>query len=135
MAREGTEGGPAPMRRLEPVALLDVLAEEGVEYIVVGGYAVAAHGFPRATKDIDICPQPSEGNLRRLAAALAEGLGEEGSGGWAELRPHAVKRSFLGHECLFCSYEDLLKMKTAAGRDQDQVDVRTLRAQRHHLTP
>ena len=64
-----------------------------------------------------------------------EGLGEEGSGGWAELRPHAVKRSFLGHECLFCSYEDLLKMKTAAGRDQDQVDVRTLRAQRHHLTP
>jgi uncharacterized nucleotidyltransferase DUF6036 len=168
------------MRRLEPEALLASLAAHEVEYIVVGGYAVAAHGFPRATQDVDICPRPSDQNLRRLTAALGEleaepigldepgdefdlrpnleglklggnwvlitkhgrldvmqnlkGLGEDG-GGWAELRPHAVQRSFLGHECLFCSYEDLLKMKIAAGRDQDRVDVRTLKAQRHDLTP
>lgn len=166
-------------RKLEPEPLLDVLADHGVEYLVVGGFAVSAHGFPRATKDIDICPEPSDANLKRLAAALAEleaeplgfeefegefdlepdleglklggnwvlmtrhgrldvmqhlkGLGEDG-GGWAELRPHAEKRNFLGHETLFCSYEDLVRMKTAAGRDQDKVDVRTLKAQRRDLT-
>jgi hypothetical protein len=163
------------MRRLEPEPLLDVLAAHKVEYLVVGGFAVAAHGHPRATKDIDICPEPSEANLGHLAAALAElgaepiglddfegesdfepdldglklggnwvldtkhgrldvmqhlkGLGEDG-GGWPELRPHAVKRNFLGHEVLFCSYEDLVRMKAAAGREQDLVDLRTLRAQR-----
>jgi hypothetical protein len=168
------------MRRLEPEALLVVLAAHEVEFIVVGGYAVAAHGFPRATQDVDICPRPSDQNLRHLAAALEEldaeplgieefdgefdlrpnleglklggnwvlmtrhgrldvmqslkGLGED-AGGWTELRPHAMQRNFLGHECLFCSYEDLLKMKIAADRDQDRVDVRTLKAQRHHLTP
>jgi hypothetical protein len=62
-----------------------------------------------------------------------KGLGDDG-GGWAELRPHSVTRNFLGHEVLFCSYEDLVKMKTAAGRDQDLVDVRTLKAQRRDLT-
>lgn len=166
-------------RRLEAEPLLGVLADHKVEYLVVGGFAVSAHGFPRATKDIDICPEPSDANLGRLADALADlhaelirleelegefdlepnleglklggnwvlmtrhgrldvmqhlkGLGEEG-GGWAELRPHAVRRTFLGHETLFCSYEDLVKMKTAAGRDQDKVDIRTLKAQRHDLT-
>lgn len=166
-------------RRLEPGPLLEVLAEHGVEYLVVGGFAVSAHGFPRATKDIDICPEPSDANLGRLADALSdlhaeligldeferesdlepnlEGLKLEGNrvlmtkhgrldvmqrlkrlgedgGGWAELRPHAEKRTFLGRETLFCSYEDLVKMKTAAGRDQDKVDIRTLKAQRHDLT-
>jgi len=167
------------MRRLELESLLDVLAAHEVEYLVVGGFAVAAHGHPRATKDIDICPEPSDANLGRLAAASVEleaepiglddlegefdvepdfdglksggnwvlntkhgrldvmqhlkGLGED-RGGWEELRPHAVKRNFLGHEVLFCSYEDLVKMKTAAGRDQDLVDLRTLSAQRRDLT-
>jgi hypothetical protein len=62
-----------------------------------------------------------------------KGLGEDG-GGWNELRPHAETRVFVGQECLFCSYEDLIKMKTAAGRDQDKVDIRTLKAQRRDLT-
>jgi hypothetical protein len=42
------------MRRLEPEPLLDVLATHQVEYLVVGGFAVAAHGHPRATMDIYI---------------------------------------------------------------------------------
>ena len=53
----------------------------------------------------------------------------------ADLRPHAVMRVFLGHECLFCSYEHLLKMKVAARNETGAVcDVRTLQAQRHDLT-
>ena len=59
-------------RVLEVDPLLDVLDTHEVEYIVVGGFAVSAHGHVRATKDIDICPNPKKDNLRRLAAALEE---------------------------------------------------------------
>jgi hypothetical protein len=160
---------------LQPDSLLGVLAEHGVAFIVVGGYAVVAHGYVRATKDIDICPDPDPDNLARLADALAEldaeaigldefagefdlrpdfdglqaggdwtlrtkhgrldvlqhieGLGEDG-GGWRELAPHTVTRNFVGHECLFCSYEDLIKMKRAAGRPQDEIDINSLKAAR-----
>jgi hypothetical protein len=54
-------------------------------------------------------------------------------GGWAELSKHAVTRTFLGHECLFCSYEDLIKMKKGAGRAQDRIDVENLKAARGEL--
>jgi len=160
---------------LEPEPLLSVLVENDVAFIVIGGYAVAAHGYVRATKDIDICPDPMPENLQRLADALAEleaepigldefagefdlapdldglqqggnwtlrtkygrldvlqhiaGLGSDG-GGWRELEPHAVTRVFLGHDCLFCSYDDLIKMKRGAGRPQDEIDISSLKAAR-----
>lgn len=41
-------------------------------FVVIGGVAVAHHGYVRATKDVDIVPEPSEGNLRRLWDALQE---------------------------------------------------------------
>ena len=58
-------------RPLDPEPLLGAVVDHGVALIVVGGYAVAAHGHVRATKDIDVCPDPAEDNLRRLGAALA----------------------------------------------------------------
>src|SRR4051812_22881078 len=51
--------------------LLEEFAREGVEYLIVGGYAVAFHARPRATKDLDILLGASPGNLDRAAAALA----------------------------------------------------------------
>jgi hypothetical protein len=164
---------------LDPEPLLSVLVDYEVDLIVIGGYAVAAHGHVRATKDIDVCPDPTDDNLRRLAAALVDleakptgsdefdtgefglfpdleglevggnwtlttkfgrldvmkhlaGLGEDG-GGWAELVKHATPRNFLGHECLFCSYEDLIRMKQGAGRPQDQIDVASLKAARGEI--
>jgi predicted nucleotidyltransferase len=51
--------------------LLEELARDGVEFLLVGGYAVAFHGRPRATKDIDILLEGGEENLRRAARALA----------------------------------------------------------------
>ncbi len=40
--------------------------------MVVGGFAVIAHGVQRATADLDICPDPDPTNLARLAALLGE---------------------------------------------------------------
>jgi hypothetical protein len=173
-------GRVSETRPLRPEPLLATLVSHGVDFVVVGGYAVAAHGFARATKDIDICPDPTEANLRRLAAALAEleaapigldefagefelkpdldGLrmggnwtlmtkhgrldvmqtfgfdgGPDEEGGYPDLVAHAVERNFLGHPTRFCSYDDLLRMKRAAGRAQDKVDIETLKAARAEL--
>lgn len=57
---------------LEAGSLLSALTDGGVEFIIIGGLAVGAHGFPRATKDIDIVPEPSPENLKRLADVLSE---------------------------------------------------------------
>jgi hypothetical protein len=51
-------------------ALVAALGERGVGYVVVGGVAVTAHGYVRATQDLDIVPDPDRANLRRLADAL-----------------------------------------------------------------
>jgi hypothetical protein len=55
---------------LDPVPLLRYLHEHGVEYVVLGGFAVVAHGFIRVTKDLDIVPHPTAQNLERLAETL-----------------------------------------------------------------
>ena len=56
-----------------------LLAAHGVEALVVGGYALAAHGHPRYTGDIDFWIAPDPGNINRLLAALAEfGFGSLG---------------------------------------------------------
>lgn len=52
--------------------LATYLAEAGVEYALVGGYAIAAHGFSRFSEDIDILVDPSPDNARRWIAALSK---------------------------------------------------------------
>jgi hypothetical protein len=41
-----------------------------VRYLIVGGYAVAFHARPRATKDIDVLVDRSSANAKRVHAAL-----------------------------------------------------------------
>jgi hypothetical protein len=50
--------------------MLSALCEEGVEFLVVGAFALAAHGLPRATGDIDIWIRPSPENAQRVWRAL-----------------------------------------------------------------
>lgn len=59
------------MDALDPEPLLRFLHESGIEHILIGGVAVAAHGYRRPSKDLDIVPQPSRENLARLARSLA----------------------------------------------------------------
>jgi hypothetical protein len=51
--------------------LLILLAEAGVEFVVVGAYALAFHGAPRASGDIDLFVRASTSNASRLFTALA----------------------------------------------------------------
>jgi len=50
--------------------ILSAFCEEKVEFMLVGAYAVAAHGLPRATGDIDLWIKCSEKNAERVWAAI-----------------------------------------------------------------
>lgn len=50
--------------------MLSILSDEGVEFLVVGAYALAAHGVPRATGDLDFWVRREAENAGRLMRAL-----------------------------------------------------------------
>jgi hypothetical protein len=50
--------------------MLSALSSEGAEFLLVGAYALAAHGLPRATGDMDIWIRRSEENAVRVRRAL-----------------------------------------------------------------
>ena len=52
--------------------MLECLDEAAVEFVIVGAYALARHGYTRATRDIDILVLPSPENAKRVMAALHE---------------------------------------------------------------
>ena len=136
--------------------LLAEFAREGVEFVVVGGYAVAFHARPRATKDIDLVIRGSTENLERVARALARfgaprnvvdaarTLGDDqilylgqpplridllrsiDGVGIETLFANAVTTSWNGNVVSIISIDDLIANKRAANRPQDQLDVRLL---------
>jgi hypothetical protein len=50
--------------------LLELFNSRNVEYVIVGGYALAYHGAPRFTGDLDILIKPELQNAERIVAAL-----------------------------------------------------------------
>ena len=52
--------------------LLELFNRHKVEYLIVGGYALAFHGAPRVTGDIDLFVRPVSENAKRILAALDE---------------------------------------------------------------
>lgn len=57
---------------LDPLTIFEALARHGVRYVLVGGLAGVAHGWPGSTGDADIVPATDTPNLNRLGAALRE---------------------------------------------------------------
>ena len=137
---------------------VELLNSLGVEYLIVGGHAVAYHGHPRFTGDIDFLVRPSAENADRVVAALdAFGFANLGltqsdfmrRGSVVQLgRPPnridlltlisgvdfeeawaaSVAGELDGLPVRFIGFDNLLKNKQAAGRDQDLADVKKLRA-------
>lgn len=137
--------------------VLAALARAGVEFVVVGGLAVAQAGFARTTDDIDLLVEASEPNLVRLIdtlAAFGEGAAaeltpadfplEEGcvrvaedvdldlftlmSGHtYADLLPYAVEHDVQQARVRFLGAEGLIRLKADSLRPKDQLDVQALR--------
>jgi hypothetical protein len=54
----------------DPFAMCDILNQEGVEYVVLGGFAAILRGSPITTHDLDVIPWRDRSNLDRLGRAL-----------------------------------------------------------------
>ena len=68
-----------PERSTDPRQIFEVLARHRVDYVVIGGVAVIAHGHTRNTRDVDLMAAADRVNLERLAAAFRD-LGASLSG-------------------------------------------------------
>jgi predicted nucleotidyltransferase len=129
-----------------------------VKYLVIGGYAVSIHGYPRYTKDLDICIELSDENAKKMVQVLKDfGMAS------LKLTEEDFKRknffTQLGYEPLridilndmdsvpfeeawknkkvveyegitinFIGYAELLKLKEKAGRPQDMADIEKLKS-------
>lgn len=75
---------------------LKLLNENSVEYLIVGGYAVGFHGFPRYTGDIDIWVNATADNAEKVLKSLDEfGFGDF----------HLSKEDFLTKKIFFPTWE------------------------------
>ncbi len=132
------------------------LISHGVEFLVAGGFAVAYHGHPRYTGDIDILIRATPDNAARLIAALQDfGFGDLGLTAADFLHPdrmvqlgrapvridlltslssveatavwaHAVPGELDGLAVNYLGLAELLATKRATGRPQDLADVAAL---------
>lgn len=103
----------------------DLLAEfnaHGVDYLVVGAHALAAHGHVRATKDLDFWVRPATDNAGRVIEALTAFDGVE----FAEAWNVRLKTIFAGESISVLSREHLIQNKRACGRSQDLADIERL---------
>lgn len=135
---------------------VELLNKYEVRYLIVGGYAVAFHGHPRYTKDLDVWLEPTPENANRLLAALNEfGFGSLGltvedfiHPGWVVQLGRPPNRIDLltsvqalefaicirrkeslpvsGVDVPFVNREDLITNKRAVGRFQDLADIQQL---------
>jgi predicted nucleotidyltransferase len=137
----------APERPLRAGEILEALSRGGVDFVLVGGIAVQAHGYIRATRDLDVIPRSSPANSRRLSNALAELEAEElgrrtpvvrystrhgrldlvdFDADFDQLRDRALLVELDGFEVAVAGLDDLIRMKRAAGRPQDLTDIGAL---------
>lgn len=137
--------------------MLSCLKDEEVDFLIVGAYALAAHGFPRATGDLDIWVRNSFENAEKVMRAVVKfgaltsnlsvedftapdmivQLGVEpcridlltGIDGVAfdDAWQSRVKIAISNLEIDVLSKEHLLQSKLAAGRDKDQGDINWLK--------
>ncbi|MGE0494934.1 MAG: hypothetical protein AB7S38_37335 [Vulcanimicrobiota bacterium] len=134
---------------------LKLLNAHEVEYLVIGGYAVGYHGYPRATGDIDVWIARSPGTAHKMVQVFNEFGFREGVTPDLFLRERGIIRIGVpptrlevttyidgvnfadcyarrrvayieGHPIAFLGLEDLRANKRASGRHKDLADLENL---------
>ena len=136
---------------------LKSLNENKVRYLIIGAHALAYHGLPRATKDLDVWISPSRENAEKFLKALRDFFGEDfgisiddvASGkyiyqfGVAPVRidvvtgiegvdfeeawEKRVEGKYGDVRAYYISKEHLIRLKEIAGRPQDRADIERLK--------
>ena len=136
--------------------LLELLNAHEVEFVIVGAYALAFHGVPRFTGDIDILVKPDPGNAGKILNALKEfGFGSMDLNesdfqepekviqlgvapvrvdlitsltgvSWEDAFSGKVKDNYGGIKIYYLGREELISNKKALGRKKDLADIEAL---------
>ena len=136
--------------------MLQILSGNEVRYLVVGAYAMAAYGYPRATGDFDLWVLASPGNSKKLYKSLAEfgsplnqiseeTFNEQGVVFQIGVAPRRIdiltridgvefERAYQnkqeieieGLKIPFISRQDLVTNKQSTGREKDALDAKEL---------
>ena len=136
--------------------LLELLNSHKVEYLVVGSYALAFHGAPRFTGDIDLFVKPEGANAKRILSVLDEfGFGSLNFSesdftspdnivqlgvppvridimtsltgvSWEKAEAGKMRGSCGETIVSFISKKDLIANKKALGRSKDLADIEAL---------
>lgn len=136
--------------------LFALLNAHNVEYVVVGAHALAFHGAPRFTGDLDLFVRPVRENARRILAALAEfGFGSVNlsekdflaqdrvvqlgvapvrvdfvtalSGiSWDEAAAGMVAGDYGDQRVHYLGRDELIRNKRVTGRQKDLADIEAL---------
>ena len=144
------------------VDLLRAFAAAEVRFLIVGAYALAVHGLPRATGDLDVWIDPTPANARRTYGALRDfgaplaNLREEdltnrdlvfqmgiapvridilmGISGvaFAEAWERRTEGVFEGVRFPVIGFDDMVRNKRALARPKDLIDLEILERQRRH---
>ena len=139
--------------------MLLLLTESNVDFILVGAYALAAHGYPRSTGDIDIWINPIPENAEKVYECLVKfgaplfdlkpedlcvtgnvfqiGIAPRridiltGISGvkFQDAKKDLIKVEMEGIRLPFLSFNHLLINKETSGRDKDIIDLKRLRKQ------
>lgn len=141
------------------------LRKHRVRYLIVGAHALAAHGRPRATQDLDVWVQPTLANAKRVGAALAE-FGFPALGrAWREFTgprcvaqlghppmqidvltsidgvtfaaawKHRLEQVVDGELIWFLGEDDLRTNKASTGRTKDVLDLELLGPKQRRRAP
>ncbi|MBU8901845.1 MAG: nucleotidyltransferase [Victivallales bacterium] len=136
--------------------LLALLEESGTDYMIIGGYAVAFHGFPRFTKDIDIFFDASRDNIEKIVETLekfgfpkkeldkalfstdgnivtfgvapvrVDFLNQIDGVEFTEAKKNCIRGKYGNIEVSFIGKNDLIKNKKSTSRSKDKADVEEL---------
>ena len=140
------------------------LTDAGVEFMLVGGFAVSLHGYPRTTFNIDFWVRPTPQNALRVMSALRtfgvplSGVSESDFDhpdmvfqigvaprridlltridgvSYEEAAPHAVVQVVNGIRLNVIGVDDLIRNKRASGRAKDVADADALDALRRRTS-
>jgi len=136
--------------------LLGLLERNSVDYMIVGGYAVAFHGYPRFTKDIDIFFELSQRNIDKIIETLVQfGFSREDLDGalfatkgnivtfgvapvrvdflnqidgveFHKAKPDRIRGKYGDIDVFFIGRKHLLQNKQATPRARDKADLEEL---------
>jgi predicted nucleotidyltransferase len=137
--------------------ILQLLIEAKVDFLLIGAYAVAAHGYPRSTGDIDIWINPTPENAKKTYDTIVKfgaplfdlqvedlykignvfqiGIAPRridiltGISGviYSEAKEDFIELELYGMTLPFISLEKLIRNKEATGRDKDKIDLNNLK--------